>query len=110
MAAFEFYAEQNDVFSFVLSEMTMTFCINYVKNGTPRRTIIEAEGELHENVGTPFEIEQTEDDYSEVIYHLIEKTIGESFYDIDLEATCKRYTFQSLKQTSTTVNPAKVSL
>ncbi|AXG70049.1 hypothetical protein KORDIASMS9_02278 [Kordia sp. SMS9] len=101
-AGFEFILEEQDVFSFVLSEMTMTFCINYVKNGKLVRTIVEAEDELHEDEGTPLEFEKTEDDKSEIIYYLIEKTIGKSFDDIDLEATCKRYTFQSLQQSDTT--------
>ena len=91
---FEFCSKNQDVFSFVLSEMTMTFCINYVKNGENIRTIMEAEDEIMENEGVPFEFEKDEDDNSEIIYHLIEKILGESFYEIEIDAKCLRYTFK----------------
>lgn len=108
---FEFYAKNQNVFSFVLSEMTMTFCINYVKNGENIRTIMEAEGEVMENEGVPFEFEKEEDDKAEIIYHLIEKTLGESFHEIELDAKCLRYSFieteKSAEKTSTENNTTK---
>jgi hypothetical protein len=95
---FEFHAKNQDVFSFVLSEMTMAFCVNYVKNGENIRTIIEQEDEITENEGVPFDFEKSEEDKSELIYHLIEKVLGESFHEIELEAKCFRYTFKQEKQ------------
>lgn len=89
---FDFYANNQTAFSFVLSEMTMLFTINYTKNDKLIRSIMESE-EMNEDEGEPFEFEKNEDDKSELIYHLIEKTLGESFYDIDLEAKCYRYSF-----------------
>jgi len=107
----DYYAKNQDVFSFVLSEMTMTFCINYVKNGNLLRTIMEAEDEILENEGTPFEFEKDEDDNSEIIYHLIEKTLGESFDEIELDAKCLRYSFKQIekpaKKATTNNNIAK---
>ena len=98
LGGFEFYAKNQNAFSFVLSEMTMMFSINYVKNGQLIRTIMETEDGIQENEGQPFEFEKNEDDNSEVIYHLFEKTLGESFDDIDLESKCVRYSFQSTGQ------------
>lgn len=92
---FEFYANGNDTFSFVLSEMTMTFSINYVKNGKLIRSLVESEDNLLENEGDLLEFEKSEEDKSELIYYLFEKVLGESFYDIDLEAKCYRYRFFS---------------
>ena len=105
---FEFYATGQDSFSFVLSEMTMTFCINYMKNGNLIRTLIETEDEITDNEGTPFEFEKNEEDKPELIYHLIEKTLGESFHEIELEAKCFRYSFkQNTKPTGHKINNIK---
>jgi len=106
---FEFCAKNQDVFSFVLSEMTMTFCINYVKNGENIRTIMEAEDEIMENEGVPFEFEKDENDNSEIIYHLIEKTLGESFHEIELDAKCLRYTFKQEKQNTEPIKQAETN-
>ncbi|MDO7171477.1 hypothetical protein [Mariniflexile sp. AS56] len=102
----EFYVKNQNIFSFVLSEMTMTFCINYVKNGKNIRTIIEAEDKIMENEGTPFDFEKNEDDKPELIYHLIEKTLGESFHEIALDAKCLRYTFKQEEFNAKTIKKA----
>ena len=101
-AGFEFYAKNQNTFSFVLSEMTMTFGINYVEKGILARSIAEAESELLQNKGDLLEFEETETDKSELIYHLFDNTLGESFYDIDLEATCYRYSFETPEANTTT--------
>ncbi|MBT0609241.1 hypothetical protein [Aequorivita echinoideorum] len=93
VGGFDFYANNQTAFSFVLSEMTMMFTINYTKNDELIRSIMESE-EMNEDEGEPFEFEKNEDDKSELIYHLIEKTLGESFHNIDLEAKCFRYSFK----------------
>jgi hypothetical protein len=94
---FDFYAENQTAFSFVLSEMSMTFCINYTKDGELVRSIMESE-EMNEDEGEPFAFEKEEDDKSELIYHLIEQTLGESFDDIDWEARCFRYSYKRDEQ------------
>src|SRR5690606_14782631 len=70
--------------------------INYTKNNELIRSIMESE-EMNEDEGEPFEFEKSEDDKSELIYHLIEKTLGESFDDIDWETKCFRYSFKQEK-------------
>jgi len=93
IGGFGFYAENQIAFSFVLSEMTMMFCVNYTKNDELIRSITESD-EMNEEDGIPFDFEKNEEDKSELIYHLIEKTLGESFDDIDLESKCFRYSFR----------------
>ncbi len=51
-----------------------------------------------ENEGIPFDFEKSEEDKSELIYHLIEKVLGESFHEIELDAKCLRYTFKQEEQ------------
>jgi len=99
IGGFDFYADNQTVFSFVLSETTMVFSINYTKNNELLRSIIESD-ELNEDEGEPFDFEKNEDDKSELIYHLIEKTLGESFYDIDIDAKCFRYSFKENESNS----------
>ena len=50
--------------------MTMMFCINYKKNNTLLRTIIEDNYEMLENEGAQLDFEKQDDDKSELIYHL----------------------------------------
>lgn len=103
IGGFDFYAKNHIAFSFVLSEMTMLFCVNYTQNDELVRSIMESE-EMTENEGKPFDFESDEDDTSNLIYHLIEQTLGESFDDIDVEATCFRYTFQEIEDSSIEIN------
>ena len=95
---FEFYPKKQKAFSFVLSEMMMMFAVNYVENGFNIRAYMETESEVLENEGEPFDFELQQEDKSELIYHLIEETLGDSFHEIDLDAVCYRYTFGSTEE------------
>lgn len=97
---FEFYPKKHDAFSFVLSEMSMTFSINYVEKGVLIRSFMVAEDEVLQDEGDLFDFETVEEDKSEVIYKLFESTLGESFHEIDVEATCYRYTFKPIDHTN----------
>ncbi len=95
---FEFCEEGLTTFSFVLSESTGMFCFNYTENGELIRSYFESEDDMEEgdeieDEGELLEIETTEEDKSEVIFHLIGKVLGESFHSIDFEADCKRLWF-----------------
>lgn len=107
IGGFDFYANNQTAFSFVLSETTMMFTINYTKNDELIRSIMESE-EMNEDEGEPFEFEKNEDDKSELIYYLIEKTLGESFDDIDLEAKCFRYLFKQDEETNPQSKETKI--
>jgi hypothetical protein len=97
IGGFEFFADNQTAFSFVLSEMSMTFTINYTKNNKLVRSIMVSE-DMIEDEGEPFEFETDDEDKSELIYQLIENTLGESFHEIDLEARCFRYSFKQEPQ------------
>lgn len=92
-AGFPFYDEGKKVLSFVFSEMTMCFSINYSENGTLLRNFFIEEDRVLEDDGEPFDFEKEEDFNPELIYHLIEKTLGKSFWDIDIAEKCYRYRF-----------------
>ncbi len=97
IGGFDFYAKNQIAFSFVLSEMTMLFCVNYTQNDTLVRSILESE-DLSENEGEPFDFESLgEEDTSGLIYHLIEKTLGKSLDDIDSDTKCFRYSFHEIE-------------
>lgn len=109
-AAFEFKIKQQKAFSFALSEMTMTFAVNYTDNTEIIRSFAETEdGTRHQEVGKKLPFEENESDVSELIYHLIEKTLGKTFWSIDLEEKCFRYKFESQSIGNTSMNENKIS-
>lgn len=93
-AGFDFPVKNQKTVSFILSEMSMSFCINYTQNGKVLRTIVEAEGDTHQSEGEPFEFEKEEPDRLGLIYYLFERTLGVDFWDIDPGETCYRYQFK----------------
>ncbi|MCG8860074.1 hypothetical protein [Tenacibaculum finnmarkense] len=96
--AFEFNIKNQKSFSFALSEMTMTFAVNYTDNEKMIRSFVETEdGERPQNIGDKLTFEETENDASELIHHLIESTLGKSYWDIELEEKCKRFKFNVAK-------------
>jgi hypothetical protein len=105
LGGFDFYAKNQTAFSFVLSEMTMLFTVNYTQNDQLLRSIMISEEGL-EYEGEPFDFEEDEDK-STLIYQLLENTLGESFDDIDLEATCYRYAFSDQKKAGHVLNKEK---
>lgn len=96
LGGFDFYAENQTAFSFVFSEMTMMFTVNYTKSNELLRYKMESD-EINEDEGEPLDFEKDEKDTEGLIYHLLGKTLGESFDDIDLEAKCIRYTFREME-------------
>ena len=97
--AFEFNIKNQKAFSFALSEMTMTFAVNYTENENMIRSFVETEGgERPQDIGDKLNFEKTENDASELIHHLIESTLSKSFWSIELEEKCKRYKFESIKK------------
>ena len=93
--AFEFKIKNQKAFSFVLSEMSMTFAVNYTDNEKIIRSFVETEdGERPQDIGDKLTFEKTEKDVSELILHLVEATLGEHLWKIDLEEKCQRYLFE----------------
>lgn len=108
LGGFEIIAGKQDTLSFVLSESSMTLCINYVEKGELVRSFMESDGEVSENVGEALDFEKIEDDKSELIYHLIEIILGESFHDLDFESKCSRYLLKAV-EADTPKNEKRVS-
>jgi len=91
------------------SEMTMTFAVNYTDNCKIIRSFAETEDEVrHEEIGEKLDFEKTENDASELIHHLIEKTLDKKFWDIDLEEECYRYNFKSQTSENTPEKEEKI--
>jgi len=97
---FEFYADGQEAFSFVLSEMTMTFCVNLSKNGELVRTLIETEDDQTDDFGEPLPIEEKAEDIPGLIYLLFEQTFGQDFFSIEPDSKCYRYTFGDAEEQS----------
>jgi len=108
-AAFEFNIANQKAFSFALSEMTMTFAVNYTDNGNIIRSFVETEeGKRHQETGDRLTFEETEKDTSELIHHLIETTLSKSFWNIDLDEKCFRYHFKPISQKNTTITKEEI--
>src|SRR5690554_6754944 len=88
--------------TYAISETSMTFCFHYCENGKFRRSKAEAEGKELRGEGERLDIEYTPTEISEIIWELIDKTIGERFMDIDLGA--KAYRYRLLKKENATLN------
>lgn len=69
----------------------MAFCFHYCENGKIRRSRAEAEGKELPGEGERLDIEYTPIDISEIIWELIDKTIGQGFMEIDLSDKAYRY-------------------
>ncbi|NMM47453.1 hypothetical protein [Marinigracilibium pacificum] len=79
------------VLSFALSEMSMAFCLNFWDGEKVSRYIMEHEGDIKSQEGTPFDFEATCGDTSEVIWKKLDDTLDISFHSIDLGAKAKKY-------------------
>ena len=78
-------------FTFAVSETSMVFCFHYCENGKLRRSRAEAEEQELSSEGDKLDIEYTSTDISEIIWELIDKTIGEEFMEIDVADKAYRY-------------------
>lgn len=77
--------------TFAISETSMAFCFHYCENGKIKRSRAEIEGKELPHEGEKLDIESSTVETSEIIWQLIEKTIGQSFWSIDLSEKALRY-------------------
>jgi len=82
-----------DTLSFVLYEISMSFSLNYCKNGIPLRSISENEGDKQEDSGDKLEVENKSSDTSEIIWNQLEVVLGTKFWDIQPDFKAERYVF-----------------
>ena len=82
--------ENLEIMTFVYSEMSMVFYMNY-SNGSQDREIAEVEGARNLEDGPELDIEaDAGGEVSEIIIRMISKILGEDFWDIDLSGKALR--------------------
>jgi hypothetical protein len=79
--------------TFVLSEISMAFSVNYCAHGILKRSIMEVEGERLQDEGERLEVEDRSEDTSELIWNQIEVVTGKRFWDIENDERAVRYLF-----------------
>lgn len=77
--------------TYAISETSMAFCFHYCEKGEIRRSRAEAEGREFPDEGDRLNMEDEHIDVSEIIWELIDKTIGQKFMGIDLADKAYRY-------------------
>lgn len=80
--------------TFALSETAMAFNLVYFENNEMKRSIMEAEGERMSDEGEALEIENTSEDTSDLIINLVGEIVGKTFWSIEPDEKCYRYTVQ----------------
>ena len=78
---------------FAIYETVMAFAFEYFESSNSIRIKAVFPGQPIEERGELLEIEQTESDLTEIIFGLIGKVTGSSFWDIELEQKSMRYKF-----------------
>jgi hypothetical protein len=83
------------VLSFIISESSNIFTFDYYKNGELIRSVQKLGDDNFYEVGDPFEIEETETDYTEIIFRLIQDVAGDSFDTFALDNQSDKYTIRA---------------
>lgn len=86
--------EDVNTLSFILSEVSMSFNLNYCENGINKRSFMATEGMKVMEEGEELDAEHKNDDLSEVIWEQIGIVLGIPYMEIDLGANATRYHFQ----------------
>ncbi|MCD8406286.1 hypothetical protein LNI90_04965 [Tenacibaculum dicentrarchi] len=97
MCAESWSLKNDNTLTFVLSETSMAFNINYNENGIEKRSIMEVNDERMQDEGEKLGIEDKSEDTSEIIWNQIEVVIGKRFWDIEPNEKAVRYVFGKAK-------------
>lgn len=97
MCTESFPLKNDSTLTFVLSEISMAFNINYCENGVEKRSIMEVNDERMKDEGEKLEVEAESEDTSEIIWNQIEKVIGKRFWDINPDEKAVMYVFKKDK-------------
>src|SRR5690606_28193651 len=92
---------QINILTFALSETSMTFSFEYSENDNIIRSKMDVNGEIIDENGEKLQVENENDDISEVIWKQIETVLGKPFLNIELEEKAFRFL---IKNNSFTVN------
>ena len=101
--------KKDNTLTFVLSETSMAFNLNYCENGIEKRSIMEVNGRRMNDEGEKLEVENKSKDTSEIIWNQIEVVIGKRFWDIAPNEKSVRYVFAKTESVKTETNQKKVS-
>ncbi|MCZ8216409.1 MAG: hypothetical protein O9262_09240 [Cyclobacteriaceae bacterium] len=93
MCAQPWLLKEANTLTFVLSETSMIFSLNYAVNGVLVRTILEVEGNRMKETGEKLAIEKKSEDTSAIIWNQIEVVLGKSFWSIEPSEKADRYLF-----------------
>lgn len=87
--------KNHNTMTFVLSETTMAFNLNYCEDGIEKRSIMEVNEERFRDEGERLEAEDRLGDTSEIIWNQMEVVTGKSFWEIEPDEKAVRYTFRN---------------
>lgn len=80
-----------NILTFIISETSMAFNFGYTENGNNIRSKMEVNGETIDEQGSKLQIENVEQDISEVIWKQIEIVFAQKFWDIQPEEKAIRF-------------------
>ena len=83
-----------NILTFALSETSMAFNFGYTENGNNIRSKMEVNGEIIDENGNKLEIENDEEDISEIIWKLISEILGISFESIETNEKAFRFSIK----------------
>jgi hypothetical protein len=78
---------------FLVGETAMIFAFDYYENGKLVRSVMNAEGENIQEEGEPLKIEETESDFTELIFGIMKLVSGDSIYTLEPDFESTRYQF-----------------
>ena len=87
-----------NVMAFSYYETVMAFTIFFTEDGKLVRTILEAEGEIHDQSGEPLSIESDHESIADCIEEMVEYLTGFRLFSYDEESTCERYSIEPQKK------------
>lgn len=92
---------------FMVGETSMVFAFDYYESGKLVRSIVNAEDQIIQEEGSSLEIEQTEADFTEIIFSIMDEVAGGSIYSLEPDTKSVRYKFSdSFDKVNAAIEPA----
>ncbi len=91
--------EGTEMILFAMSETSMAFMMKYYADGIKIRELQNIEGKTIFSFGDPLDIEQNEEDLTEVFFKLVSELIGKEFYSIEADEPFTRYIKTKIEKT-----------
>ena len=76
---------------FMVGETAMVFGFDYYENGKLVRSVINVQDKNIQEEGESLEIEKTEDDFTEIIFNIMETVSGDSIYTLEPDIQSIRF-------------------